>query len=458
MFPLTRNNLLAFFSTVSSMNLNCQMVYLMRVPGFAGKIAAFFYLFSEILTADNLFAADELQPGIVDQTIVSSLQPVIALFSGNGWLQGGAVIMVTFTVASLITWLLFKFVRTVTRRTQIDIDDQIAVLIRPPIYYTLLVSGISYGLSLMPLAEAVERIGVRCIQTVGVVVWIVFSSRLAFLLLSRLTQFSGRYSFLQHRTLTLFDNVAKVIIFGVGIYAVFVIWKIDMTAWLASAGIVGIAVGFAAKDTLSNLFAGVFILADGPYKVGDYVVLDRGDRGKVTHIGLRSTRILTRDDVEVTIPNSIIGNSTIINQSGGSSEKLRIRVKVGVAYGTDIDQVREILLAVAGNESLVCSTPEPRVRFRVFGASSLDLELLCWVPKPEYRGRVIDALNTAIYKQFARFEIEIPYAKQDLYIKGFPPSVGNPFSRNRQTETAGGEEAVTEDPAMMVTRNAVQQK
>ncbi|MFT5274966.1 MAG: MscS family membrane protein [Cryomorphaceae bacterium] len=86
-----------------------------------------------------------------------------------------------------------------------------------------------------------------------------------------------------------------------------------MTAWLASAGIIGIAVGFAAKDTLANLFSGVFILADSPYKLGDYVVLEDNSRGKVTQISLRSTRMLTRDDVEVTVPNSITGNTKIIN-------------------------------------------------------------------------------------------------------------------------------------------------
>jgi len=236
--------------------------------------------------------------------------------------------------------------------------------------------------------------------------------------LQRLASLSHKYTFIQNRTLTLFDNAAKVIVFGMGIYAVFVIWQINMTAWLASAGIVGIAVGFAAKDTLSNLFTGVFIIADAPYKVGDYVVLDRGDRGQVTNIGLRSTRILTRDDIEITVPNSIIGNSTIINQSGGRHKKMRIRLKVGVAYGTDTDHVRKILLKTAADDPHVSRTPEPRVRFRVFGASSLDFELLCWVADPELRGRAMDSLNDAVYKSFNENGIEIPYAKQDLYIKG----------------------------------------
>lgn len=369
----------------------------------------------------------------VDRTIIASLQLVNQFFSGNAWLQGVATILVTFTVASLITWLLFKLLRRVTTRTKFLIDDQIVVLMRPPVYYTLLVSGISHGLSVMPLAESVQLISARCIQSLGAVVWIIFCARLASLLLIRLAALSDKFTFIECRPLTLFDNVAKIVVFSVGIYAIFVIWKIDMTAWLASAGIVVIAVGFAAKDTLSNLFSGVFILADAPYKVGDYIVLDQRERGKVTHIGLRSSRILTRDDVEITIPNSIIGNSTIFNQSGGPTEKLRLRVKVGVAYGSDVDQVRAIMLDIADKEPQVCRRPQPTVRFRLFGVSSLDLELRCWVPHPELSGRVTDALNTAVYKEFTRLGIEIPYAKQDLYIKGLPESLGGMATIKPQT-------------------------
>lgn len=382
---------------------------------------AFFWLLFSVPT-NSLSATDNLSQSAVNRTVVASLQPIIELFGDNAWLQGIAAILITFTVASFITWILFKILRRIASHTKLGIDDQVVVLLRPPVYYTLLVSGISYGLFLMPLADSVHLVTTRLIQTLGAVVWIIFCVRLASLLLIRLATLSNKVSFLQLRTLTLFDNLAKILIFSVGIYTVFVIWKIDMTAWLASAGIAGIAVGFAAKDTLSNLFSGVFILADAPYKVGDYIVLDQRERGKVTHIGLRSSRILTRDDIEITIPNSIIGNSTIINQSGGPSEKMRIKIKVGVAYGSDVDQVRSIMLEIAEKDPLVCAIPQPTIRFTAFGASSLDFELRCWVPRPEMCGQIIDALNTTIYKEFMRLGIEIPYAKQDLYIKGFPKS------------------------------------
>jgi small-conductance mechanosensitive channel len=91
-----------------------------------------------------------------------------------------------------------------------------------------------------------------------------------------------------------------------------------------------------------------------------------------------------------------------------------------VAYGSDIDKVREILMNIALADEDICSDPEPRVRFRAFGASSLDFELLCWIDQPVLRGRMIDNLNCQVYKRFIEEKIEIPYSKHDLYIKEMP--------------------------------------
>ncbi|MCP4663633.1 MAG: mechanosensitive ion channel, partial [bacterium] len=164
------------------------------------------------------------------------------------------------------------------------------------------------------------------------------------------------------------------------------------------------------------------IFADTPFKVGDFIVLESGERGEVRHIGIRSSRIQTRDDIEITVPNSILANTKIINEAGGPARHHRIRVKVGVAYGSDVDQVRRILLEVAHDEPEVCQEPEPRVRFRNFGDSGLDFELLSWVDEPILRGKVLDALNTEVYKRFNAEGIEIPYPKRDLYLRETPES------------------------------------
>jgi len=222
---------------------------------------------------------------------------------------------------------------------------------------------------------------------------------------------------IQEKTLPLFDIALKLVVVGGVLYFVCIAWKIPLTSWLTSAGIVGIAVGFAAKDTLANLFSGLFIIADAPYRLGDFIILDAGLRGIVTDIGIRSTRLLTRDDIEVTVPNAVIGNAKIINETGGPHEKMRVRVKVSAAYGSDIDLVEEVLLASAGQVEHVSSEPAPRVRFRSFGGSGLEFELLAWIDEPVFRGRTLHALNSRVYKAFGEAGIEIPYNKLDLYIK-----------------------------------------
>ena len=355
------------------------------------------------------------------ENIKEYLQPVLHFFDNQPWVQGSAVLLITFLVASIVSWIIFKVLKILTSKTKSYLDDRLLVIARPPIYYSLVITGFSTAVKIMPLADSLSNKLIYGFKTIGVIIWMVALIRVSKIILQQLAWGGdNKRGFVKPQTLPLFDNLSKVLIVAIAGYIIFQIWGIDMTAWVASAGIMGLAVSFAAKDTLSNLFSGVFILADSPYKIGDYVVLDNTQRGKVTHIGLRSTRLVTRDDVEVTVPNSIMGNSKITNQSGGPNPKFRLRVKVGVAYGTDIEKVREILMEVALAEALVTETPEPRVRFREFGASSLDFELLCWIQDPELKGRTIDKLNVAIYNKFNEENIEIPYSKHDLYIKEMP--------------------------------------
>jgi small-conductance mechanosensitive channel len=353
--------------------------------------------------------------------IIAYLSPLQELFHGYPWAKGISIMLVTFIFASFTSWVIFRILKILTSKTTSHLDDRLLSIARVPIYYSLLITGFTTGVNMMPItAKLSSNIG-NGFQTVGVLVWTIALIRIAKIILHQLAWGKDhRFRLIRPQTLPLFENLIKLVIIALALYITFQIWGIDMTAWLASAGVIGIAIGFAAKDTLANLFSGVFILADTPYKIGDYIVLDGNQRGKVTHIGIRSTRMLTRDDVEVTIPNAIMGNSKITNQSGGPHLKFRIRVKIGVAYGSDIDEVREILLEIAKDEPLITKYPTPRVRFRTFGASSLDLELMGWIEDPELRGRTIDKLNTMIYKRFNEKNIEIPYDKQDLYIKELP--------------------------------------
>lgn len=359
--------------------------------------------------------------GVLSQ-LYSTLEPVLGFFSDYPIAIFLVVVSISLIVAKVATRLMSTVIVQLTSRTKIKWDDQVISLLSRPVFWTLLLLGVVMSLIPLKLTKSVDGIVVSLVTTILIIVWSAFILRLIVILLNAMSRSAQEQSIIRTQTKPLFQNLAYILVFIFAIYLIFSSWNIDMTAWLASAGIVGIAIGFAAKDTLANLFAGVFILADSPYKIGDYVVLDSGERGKVTHIGIRSTRLLTRGDVEITIPNAVMGNTRISNESGGPHEKYRLNIKVGVAYGSDIDHVRSVLMDVATNEKEVCSDPEPRVRFRAFGNSSLDIELLCWVEIPEVRGRVLDTLNTAVYKRFIDEGIEIPYSKHDLYIKEMPDS------------------------------------
>ncbi|MCG6881262.1 MAG: mechanosensitive ion channel [Deltaproteobacteria bacterium] len=194
---------------------------------------------------------------------------------------------------------------------------------------------------------------------------------------------------------------------------------LSVTAVFASAGIVGLAIAMAARETLANFFGGISLLLDKPFTTGNYIILDSGERGEVVDIGLRSTRILTRDEILICIPNSVITNVKIVNESA-PEHRFRMRIKIGVAYGSDIEEVEEILMKLAMENHLAVRDPVPRVRFRAFGDSSLDFELLCWARKPQEKGRLIHSLNKEIYQAFNEAGIIIPFPQRDVHL--FNPS------------------------------------
>jgi len=231
----------------------------------------------------------------------------------------------------------------------------------------------------MALEGSLTAIVVSSLATLATLLWAGAALRVGEVLLSSIGARGAADSVIQPRTLPVFDMLLKVAVLGAAVYFALLAWEIDLTAWLASAGIVGLAIGFAAKDTLANLFSGIFIVADAPYKVGDFIVLDGELRGRVTKIGIRSTRVLTLDDIEVTVPNAVIAASKIVNESGGPDIKQRTRVAVECAYGSDIDQVRAVLLACAQGVRHVVEAPGPEVRFIELGASGLRFELRVWI-------------------------------------------------------------------------------
>ena len=367
--------------------------------------------------ATSVAPVTEQLPDVVDW-LPGFAQPAWQAVDQFPLLAGLVLVGVALLVGGLSRFLLFPLISRVGNRGSGIIRSTLLAHLEKPVTTTLVYFSLTLAVKVAELPFGTDII-IQILLSVIVVSWMRAALRLSSELLDKLSA-QPRFAAVEERTMPLFDLTAKLLTILFGSYALLMIWGINPVGWLASAGIVGIAVGFAAKDTLANLFSGFFIVADAPYKIGDYINLDSGERGRVSAIGLRSTRLMTRDDIEITIPNGVIAAAKIVNESGGPARQMRQRIPVGVAYGSDVDQVCAVLLEVGKSHPEAREQPEPRVRMRGFGDSSLNFELLVWIEHPEDGGRIQHDLLMSTYKALNAAGIEIPYTKQDVYIKEMP--------------------------------------
>ena len=328
----------------------------------------------------------------------------------NPFVRSALIIVGSIVMAKLTDWIFVGIFKRWSSRTNTNLDDNIVNFLHKPIFYSILFFGFSTGVNLLGLPEYINFAILGVFKTATILIWLSLFAKVFTLSMDWTTRRTDN-KLLQSRTLPLFNNLGKIAIGLFGAYFIFLSWNININGILASAGVLGVVLGLAAKDTVANFFAGVFLMADSPFKEGDYIMLETGERGYVKNMGLRSTRFMTRDDIEITIPNSVIAAAKIINESGGSGVEdiERVRISLQVAYGSDVDQVKDILQSIAINNKDVLDNPDPRVRFREFADSGIRLELLFWIFKPETRGRIVDTVNTEIYKQFKQNGVTIPY-------------------------------------------------
>jgi small-conductance mechanosensitive channel len=301
-----------------------------------------------------------------------------------------------------------------------DLEDKVFAILHTPVVLSVLFFGALHLISVEPLpGPPWGEVLPRAVKSAALIIWAIAFLRFLDLLAEKNLLKILERGKIGTDLFLLFKNLARTITVIMSLLWLLSIWKVNMAPLFASAGIAGIAIALAAKDTLANFFGGISIFTDRTFKVGDYIILDRVERGEVVEIGIRSTRILTRDNAQIIVPNAILANSKIVNESA-PEPRFRIRVPVGVAYGSDLEQVEAVLLTVVLDNPAVVRDPAPRVRMRSFGASSVDFEILCWVEDPRFKGLEIHNLLKATYRAFAENNIAIPFPQQDVYIKQFP--------------------------------------
>lgn len=219
------------------------------------------------------------------------------------------------------------------------------------------------------------------------------------------------------------SKLASIFIYSVAVLISLHYLGYNVTALLAGMGIAGIGLSLAAKDSLSNVIAGILLVLDKPFVPGDRIEIwnpppNQSTWGDVMEVGLRSTKVRTTDNITIIIPNSQLMNRDIINYTQ-DSPSMRLRIPVSVSYESNLETVEKVLIsAVKGIEGILDSPP-PQVIVNEFGESSINVEVRVWIDHAKRRRTVQDQINRSIKLEFEKSSIEIPYPKRDVYIKEY---------------------------------------
>ncbi len=268
------------------------------------------------------------------------------------------------------------------------------------------------------LSEPLFKIGNKPISSLAVINLTI--SLLIAILISRLFK-----QFLKRQVLIKFkidasnrEIISTILGYGIGVLGCVLVLQangIDLGSLTILAGGLGIGIGFGLQDITKNFVSGLTILLERKVKVGDFIELD-GMIGYVKEISIRSTIIETFDQFDVVVPNSQLVENRLVNMSL-ENFRGRIKIPIGVAYGTDPVIVTEILLDCAYMESTVLHEPSPKVKFMGFGENSLDFELWVYVNKIDTRISVKSSILYIIEYQFRKHGISIPFPQRDLWVK-----------------------------------------
>lgn len=230
------------------------------------------------------------------------------------------------------------------------------------------------------------------------------------------TRFSDRF---QRGTDHTLKRLIHYSILAIGIFIAIDFIGIDLTSLAVVASFLSVGIGFGMRNIASNFISGIILMIERPISVGDIVTVDE-EIGRIMDIGMRATTVRTVDNQEIVMPNSTFLEQNVINWTRGE-RKNRLRFPVGVAYGSDVETVRETLLETAASVDKVLEDPEPQVVFQEFGDSSLNFELRVWVGDASDRISVRDELNTAINKVFVEKGIEMPFPQRDVHLDSPEP-------------------------------------
>lgn len=343
------------------------------------------------------------------------LDEIIQFIANNPALKFLAAVLISLLVALLTNLVIRKLLKPLVKKTKTMVDDIIIRNFSSLVFYIILLVGIRVGVSFFELETLVVN---NVIDTVLILI-------VLRILIKMITNFADHWMDLwqnrtdaraEERLIPFLQKIVKTVVIILGVIFIFSAWEIDISPLLATAGIAGLAVGLAVKDSLGNILGGLQLVMDKTFKVGDKVQLDSGEVGVILDIGLRSMKLRTFDNEIIFIPNGYLANSKIKNFTQPDFS-MRVNVDFGVEYGSDPEQVRTVVLEAVQKIEAVLADPPPVVHFMEMADFSLNFTARAWVKEYSQAYGTSLEMRDAVYRGLNKAGIGIPFPTHTVYTR-----------------------------------------
>lgn len=344
--------------------------------------------------------------------------------TGGQWVEIGISLLILAGVLLLGKWIisliLEKILARITKQTKNNLDNQILVAARMPLYLLAVVLALDTALNRLSFLPEDWN---AWIQEGAFVSYFLVGFIFVWRLVTHIFTWLGdevslkTEATLDEQLFPFFQRIVLILLSSIGLITILSHFDVNITAMVTTLGIGSLAVALAAQSALEDTISGFLIMVDRPYRIGDRIeLMDLNTWGDVVDIGLRSTRIRTRDNRMVVVPNSLIGKSLVVNYAY-PNDQYRLEIHIGVAYGTDIEKAREVMInAVKGVEGVLQDRPVEAL-FLEFGDSSLIFRVRWWLESYVDTRRMFDRVNTVLYKALNKEKIQLPFPQLDVHMK-----------------------------------------
>jgi len=346
---------------------------------------------------------------------MKSVYEIFNYILSNIYLRFLFILVISIIVACLAKLIMKKVLKPLTKKTKTKIDDLIINRISSIIFYIIILLGLKIGFKHFEFETTIFD---SLINTLLIII-------VSLLLVRIINDLSGYWlkewasktkSTADDRLIPLIQKILNAMIIILAIFFVFDAWNINIGPLLATAGIAGVAIGLAVKDSLSNILGGIQLVLDRTFKVGDKVKLDSGEMGVILDIGLRSTKLKTYDNEVIYIPNGSLANAKVKNYTCPDLS-IRVNVDFGVEYGSDVEKVKKVVVEAIKKIDVILREPEPQVLFMKMSDFSLDFVARAWVENYKDAFFTQVKMTDEIYSALNKANIGIPFPTRTVFTK-----------------------------------------